>query len=358
MKCGEKMPNIMINETCNLRCPYCFASEFVNQSPKEMTMEAFQEALEFVLADGTERQIGIIGGEPALHSKINEILKIAMDDVRSYPVMIYTNAVFLEKISDENLENRKFRMLVNCNSPEDMGKDKYEKMRSNIRKFIEEHIGAGRFKLSINLYKPDFDYSYVLELVKEFRCDNIRLSVSVPSKNSLNGEDALSYFRRMKKCVMDFTADMLRAGVIPGFDCNFIPHCIYTEDEIKGLMGIKTRLRQLLKTSGNILIKAQDFGDSFWERSIISEIQACSPVVDILPDLTAVRCFGLSEYTKKSIRDFKSISELMKYYYDNIDYVSRDAYSSEECKDCFKRRNRKCSGGCYIFKIDKIIKAV
>ncbi|NTV90528.1 MAG: radical SAM protein, partial [Clostridiales bacterium] len=333
-----------VNELCNLRCPYCFASEFVNHDPKEMSMEVFKEALEFMLGDDSEVQVGIIGGEPTLYSHINEALELAMNDVRAYPVAVFTNAVNLEKIKPELLENRKYRMLINVNSPEDMGRVQYDKMRANIRRFIEEHIGEGRFKLSINLYKPDFDFSYVIDLVKEFQVNSVRVSISVPSRESLGEDDALSHFRKMKPVVLNFTRELVKWGVIPGFDCNFMPLCILTEEEQKELFGIKEFFKRHM-----------DFDDSFWERSIVSEVQTCSPVVDILPDLTAVRCFGLSEYTKQNIRDFSGMSELMEYYVNNIDRCSRDYYSSPECKDCFKRRNRKCSAGCYTYKMDQIL---
>jgi sulfatase maturation enzyme AslB (radical SAM superfamily) len=353
---GGKMANIMVNEACNLRCPYCFASEFVNQNPKEMTLEDFKEALEFVLGDGSHQQVGIIGGEPTIYKHINEALEIAIKDVRAYPVMIFTNAVTLENIRPELLEDRKFRMLVNCNSPEDMGKAKYDKMRENINKFIHEHIGEGRFKLSINLYKPDFDYSYVLDLVEEFQCDSLRMSISVPS-NDLDEKDSLAYFKKMKPVVMNFTMDLLKAGVIPGFDCNFMPLCLLTEEEIKNLMGIKEHLREYLKNyNSNILRKNRDvYGQSFWERSIICELQKCTPVIDILPDLTAVRCFGLSEHTKQNIRDFEGISDLIAFYEKNVDRETRDFYTSSECQDCDKRKNRVCSAGCHIFKVRKMV---
>ena len=65
------MANIMINEICNLRCPYCFADEFVNKNPKEMSMEDFDTALNFALSSGYDERIGLIGGEPTLHYKIN-----------------------------------------------------------------------------------------------------------------------------------------------------------------------------------------------------------------------------------------------------------------------------------------------
>jgi hypothetical protein len=340
------MANIMVNETCNLRCPYCFASEFVNQDRKEMTLDAFKEALKFILGKNYRVQVGIIGGEPTLYSHINEALEIAMADLHTYPVSLYTNAVHLDKIRPELLECTKFRMLVNCNSPEDMGATLYEKMRKNIRAFVDDHIGEGRFKLSFNLYKPDFDYRYAIDLVKEFQCDTIRMSISVPSRNNLKcGDDALTHFRKMKPIVLEFTAELCALGVIPGFDCNFMPQCVLTEDEKRKLSNIK-----------NFFIERMDRDQHFWQRSIISGIQSCSPVVDILPDLTSVRCFGLSEYTKVNIQDFKNIEELEKYYTDTIDKVSRAFYFSEECKECFMRKNGKCTAGCLTYKMEQLLK--
>lgn len=341
------MTNIMVNETCNLRCPYCFASEFVNQDCEEMTLDAFKEALEFILGKNYQVQVGIIGGEPTLYSHINEALEIAMADLRVNPVSLYTNAVQLDKIRPDLLECNKFRMLVNCNSPEDMGATRYEKMRKNIRAFVDDHFGAGRFKLSINLYKPDFDYRYVIDLVKEFRCDTIRLSISVPSRNSLKDDnDSLTFFREMKPLVLEFTEELCKLGVIPGFDCNFMPQCVLTEDEKRRLFHIKDFFMERINRDRY-----------FWQRSIISDIQSCSPVVDILPDLTSVRCFGLSEYTRVNIRDFKNLEELEKYYSDTIDKASRDFYFSEDCKECFMRKNGKCTAGCLTYKMEQLLKA-
>jgi len=311
-----------------------------------MPFENFKEALEFVVGDKYDVQVGIIGGEPTLYSHINEALELAMSNERVFPVTLYTNAVTLERIRPELLENRKFRMLVNVNSPEDMGQAKYEKMCRNINDFIYEHIGAGRFKLSVNLYKPDFDYSYVMDLVREFRCDNIRLSVSVPSRSELGKKDALTHFREMKPLVIEVTKKLAEQGVIAGFDCNFMPMCLLTEEEKEQLFQIK-----------HFFMRHLEHSENFWMRSIISEIQTCSPVVDILPNLTSVRCFGLSEYTKVNIRDFKNIEELEEYYYQNIDRKARDFYTSEECKNCFMRRNRKCSSGCLTYKMEQILAA-
>ena len=102
------MANIMVNEACNLRCPYCFAEEFINKAPKEMKLEDFRVALDFILSDNSERQVGIIGGEPLLYTHINEAVRIALDDPRTEIVMIFTNAVELERLSPDILESKNF----------------------------------------------------------------------------------------------------------------------------------------------------------------------------------------------------------------------------------------------------------
>ncbi len=339
------MANIMVNEICNLRCPYCFASEFVNNNPKEMTLGDFKTALDFVLGDKTDRQVGIIGGEPTLYPFINEALRIALDDVRSDPVMIYTNAVDLERIDPENLEDIKFRMLVNCNSPEDIGEKKFEKMRENLRRFKNDHFGEGRFRLSVNLYKPDFDYSYIIPIVQELQFDTIRLSISVPPKGSLESGTSLDYFRSMKPVALAFIRDMIRCGTLTGFDCNFLPECVLTKEEHDAML----RVKEIFVSS-----MSDKYSRTFWQRAILCELHNCTPVIDILPDLTAIRCFGLSEHTKQDIRNFKGIKELRKYYIDNVDRPAISFNSSPECKNCYSRESGDCSGGCHVFKADNL----
>jgi hypothetical protein len=339
------MANIMVNEACNLRCPYCFAEEFVNKTPKEMTLEDFRVALDFVLGDKRERQVGIIGGEPLLYTYIDEALRIALGDRRTEHVMIYTNAVELDRLAPEILEHSKFRMLVNCNSPEDMGSKAFEKMVRNLYSFQDDHSGDGRFRLSVNIYKPDFDYSYVIPIAQEMGFDVIRMSISVPQKGELNGMSPLQYFHEMKLVAMRFVCDMIRCGVITGFDCNFLPSCVLTKDQLDSVMAAKEVFYSAL---------SKRYSDEFWERSIVCETHNCTPVIDILPDLRAIRCFGLSEYTKRDIRDFRSIGELRDHYINTVDRPAHSLWTSDECRDCSERELGACSGGCLLFKAKQL----
>jgi len=339
------MANIMVNEACNLSCPYCFAGEFVNRDPQEMGLEDFRTALDFVLSDRTDRQVGIIGGEPLLYSHINEALTIALSDPRSDPVMLFTNLVDMDLLEPEILEASKFRMLVNCNSPEDMGAAAFEKMRRNLLSFNDDHFGKSRFRLSVNIYKPDFDYSYVIPLVTELGSDVIRLSISVPPGGALSGLGPLEYFREMKPVAMRFVGDMLRCGIITGFDCNFLPTCVLTSEEFDGVK----RAKEVFYSALN-----RKYSRTFWQRAILCETNNCTPVIDILPGLKAIRCFGLSEYTKQDIRDFKNIESLRRFYIDTVDRPSHALSTSALCEDCYNRESGECSSGCLLFKADRL----
>ena len=339
------MANIMVNEVCNLRCPYCFADEFVNKDTKEMTIEDFKTALNFVLGDRTEKQVGIIGGEPLLYTHIDEALRIALCDPRSEHVMIYTNAVELERLESDILDAKKFRMLVNCNSPEDMGEKAFEKMCENLLRFQTDHFGTGRFRLSINIYKPDFDYSYIIPIINEIGFDVIRLSISVPQNGDLKGKTPLEYFHEMKDVTMRFVRDMVRCGVLTGFDCNFLPSCVLSSEERQSLINVKEVFFSALY---------KQFSESFWERVILCETHNCSPVIDILPDLRAIRCFGMSEHTKQNISDFRGIEELRNYYIRTVDRPAIDICTSDDCKDCMHRELGVCSCGCLLFKAPQL----
>ncbi len=339
------MANIMVNEACNLRCPYCFAEEFVNKNTQEMTVEDFRTALDFAMSDKDDRQVGIIGGEPLLYTHIDEVMRIALSDPRTEIVMIYTNAVELDRLAPEILLAKKFRMLVNCNSPEDMGAKAFEKMRQNLLRFEREFMGEGRFRLSVNIYKPDFDYSYVMKLVEEIGFDVIRLSISVPQNGDLGGRPPLDYFVEMKHTAMKFVADMIQLGVLTGFDCNFLPPCVLTHDEFDTMMDVKDVFYREL---------SQQYSEMFWQRAIVCEMHNCTPVIDILPDLRAIRCFGMSEYTKQDIRDFKDINELRRFYVNQVDLPAQNKWADDRCADCYSREIGSCSGGCLIFKADQL----
>ena len=328
------MANIMVNEICNLRCPYCFADEFVNKNPKEMSMEDFDTALNFALSSGYDERIGLIGGEPTLHSHFKEILIKLINDNRVKNVTIFTNGVKINEYLNE-ISHPKIHLLINCNSPENMGANAYKIMVDNINEMILNRYYKEKDTLGINMYKPDFYYEYILGLLKQFDLKSVRTSISVPNDLKYLA-NPLIYFNIMKPRVLEFFGKLKEANIIPFFDCNAMPVCIWSESERNRIL--------------------QQFPQAKTKTNIFNTNVSCSPIIDILPDLTIIRCFGLSEYTKKKISDFKNIREARNYYARTIDSFACNSCHSKKCFSCYEREIGKCNGGCLCFKIKDIKK--
>lgn len=325
----------MINEVCNLRCPYCFADEFVNKNANEISMENFDKALNFALSSDPNERVGIIGGEPTLHSKFKEILIKLINDKRVKNVTIFTNAVCIDKFANE-LADPKFHLLINCNSPENMGQSKYDTMVSNIDNLINNRYYRDKITLGINMYKPDFDYEYIIDLLSRFKLKKLRTSISVPNDPDFVS-NPLHYFELMKPSVLKFFSELEKIGVVPFFDCNAMPHCIWDKEE----------RAEIVKKNPEIVSMTNIFAPTV----------SCNPIIDILPDLTIIRCFGLSEHTKMNMLDFNNISEARNYYLRTIDAFSCNTCHSSECNSCKERIFGNCNGGCLCFKINDIIDA-
>lgn len=367
------MANIMITKRCNLRCAYCFANEFVGDVDSvkggdgdknnvgsgitdrdgvdskegmnsemdsdegmdsadmclDISMESFREILDFILGDGSVTKLGLIGGEPTLHPSFGEMLDLLIQEERAEAVTIYTNGTALAPYL-EQLSHPKFHLLVNCND--------LTGQELLFKRFMESLEGAfaklpDRIILGANYYKPDYDYRYLCRLIERFACRRLRLSISVPNTEEYVYEP-LDYFRQMKPKIFGFFRTMKELGTVPFLDCNIFPACLVTADEME---------------------EFAEWGCDNPLSVLKNHRTGCMPVIDILPDGTAVRCFGLSEYTKAQIRDFASVSDLRNYYMRTVDAYAVNCYYHEQCTGCYKYKTAKCYGGCLIYKIDQIL---
>lgn len=332
------MPNIMLTDSCNLSCPYCFANEFVNKSANEISIDNFISALDFILKDRRCRDIGLIGGEPALHSKFRDLLKLVNDDKRIQNVDIYTNGVLLDRYWDE-LCNKKVHLLINCNPPSATGTHNFQKICDNLAFMINHLDMKERLMLGINMYDVDFEYEYLLTLLDRYRFNNVRIAITVPNADGEHIPDARRYFLPYKKQMHAFFRELLKRRIEPIYDCNKLPRCLIDKDEWATYMQFN------------------DFLDTppYSEFDIRSESVRCAPVIDIMPDLTAVRCFGLSQYTKVHIGDFENLTDLKNYYAWSIDSFAYHTDSMSDCRNCYQQKTLNCMGGCLVYKIKQIM---
>lgn len=328
------MPNIMLTYGCNLKCPYCFANEFVNKKASYITEENFVKAIDFLTREN-EARIGLIGGEPTLHPKFKKFLEFLIGNRKVIEATIYTNGIFLDRYINQII-SPKFRLLVNCNSPREIGEEYFEKMKANLYHLVKDHYMRDRMNLGINLYKDDLDYSYIIELLKECGLHRVRISLTVPDFSACKNVNAIEYFKKRKPFLLRFLSDMKENNILPYYDCNKPPYCIWTDDEKEWLENMVAQYHV--------------------ESNLIGDHSFCYPVIDILPNLQAVRCFGMSGYEKVNIDNFSGVSEIASYFLNHIDSASYQIPMADMCKECRKRQTRKCTAGCIGFKSDAITK--
>lgn len=304
------MLNLFLTGDCNLKCSYCFASDFVNKGMKEFSIENIVKILDFIKINGTN-QIGILGGEPFLHSKITDILKILRDNNDIKDIFIYTNGLLLEKYID-NLYDKKFKLLINCNSPESLGKS-YIKLVNNIE--MLNKLNSDRISIGINLPFVDFEYNYIFDLLHKFNKKILRFSFATSNEEKKTIKNPIEYFEIIKPYIMAFYNDCFKNDIIPFPSCNTMPPCILQKDDKKILV--------------KLFLKSMYWG---YNSVPLLFFYKCNPVIDVFPNLNASRCFGFSESCMVPLFKFKSLNEIYNYFVENID----------ENKNTFKNTNKKC----------------
>ena len=316
------MANIALLNRCNLRCPYCFADNYIASEKEDITIDVFKELVDFSSQDGN---VGIIGGEPLLHKDFDKIMEIVSCDFRISKVTVFTNGIFIDKHIDALCYNT-VNLLINVNSRADIGESNFEKIDKNIDALIK----MGRkysISLGVNIYKQDQDFSDFLYLVKKYGFKRVRLSVVIPQIK----QNGIEYFISMKPTLLKLYKALGEMGVSPCYDCNAIPECVYTDKE-----------RELLESL--------PFANQFERDIFLGKRSVCSPVIDLYPDKTATRCFGCYDMDRVSIDEFKSIEDLRNYFFMHIDARLVHSPACDSCKDCYKHKTFGCFGGCLCYK--------
>jgi MoaA/NifB/PqqE/SkfB family radical SAM enzyme len=319
------MANIALLNRCNLKCPYCFANDYTESKGDDINVDTFLELLDFVAPD---REVGLIGGEPLLHEKIDTFLEILDNDYRFRAVTLFTNGIYIDKHIDY-LKSPNLIILINVNSKEQIGK-LFDKVDNGIELLINQGM-KNSITLGINIYKENQDFSDILYLAKKYGIKKIRVSVVIPQDKS---EGGINYFYRMKNTLLSLCRELKEIGACPYYDCNAVPECIYTDEETE-------------------FISSLPFNSEYEREIFMGKRSVCSPVIDIYPDKTATRCFGCYD-NKVKIEDFKSILDIRNYFFMQIDSRLVHNYSRKECKDCYKHKTFGCFGGCLCYKKNDI----
>ena len=326
------MASIILTTRCNLHCPYCFASGFVNREKSDISITHFLQAVSFITR--TESSVSLIGGEPTIHPGFQTIMDLLIANPRVNNVNLFTNNIFSDQYIPQ-MTHPKVTVIVNCNSPLDVGKEIYARFQQNLDLLFRHCSRTNQIHLGFNLYSDSMDYSYMLDLLKRYSLRTVRTSLTVPVFSSYTDVNVLDYFRKRKKSLLNLFRDLDHIQVMAFMDCNHPPYCIWTEEE-------KEWLKSYISRCG------------LRNDRLIDCCSPCSPDVTIYPDLQADRCYGMSDYMKVPISEYKDIPDLIRFFANEMDAVAYKLPADGECRNCQEWRARRCLGGCIGYKSSRI----
>lgn len=314
------MANIAITNYCNLSCPYCFANEFILENKEEISISQLNTILEF-LKKAPPPRIGIIGGEPTLHPKIDVVISTIKEFVKTYngKIALFTNGIQLNKIF--SLIDNTTDILINLNEPEVIGDYNWKKIQQNLT-YLAMIDKIRYVKFGINLYLDIKNLEYIFVTAKQFKQNTIRCSCVAPTCQYKN-ISKYDYYNRMKPIFLQFCNLAKQYNIQLALDCNHIPKCYFTDEEYNTIKGV-----------------------------ILNDTSICVPVVDITPSFYGSSCFG--SYDLIDLHQFENLLEAIKYFKEqkmNVLMEKNDAYP---CTNCDRFQEKKCQGGCLAFAKHKI----
>jgi len=314
------MANLVISARCNMACPYCFASEYLDgqsgnipgHASPYIDLETFEDRLDFLDRSNID-EIRLIGGEPSLHPRFPEIIQRAVK--RGKRILIFTHGLLTESAltSLEVLPPERVTVLVNMNASRS-GDEPSQKEETHRRKTLLR-LG-GRVQLGFTIFQPDFELDFLIPLMVETGCQkSVRLGIAQPSLNGRNRYLHPKQYISVGRRLADWAERAGRLGIWMGFDCGFV-RCMFSESD----------LERLNKAGAGIAYR-------------------CNPILDIDLKDKALHCFPLGDKFQTDLKLTLTAGELRAILEDKAKPYRR-AGIYKECTICSYKQNGECMGGC------------
>lgn len=309
------MANIIISDVCNLKCPFCFAREYLDAAQHEsafIPLDVFEQRLDF-LEHSDIQEIRLIGGEPTLHPHFREIVEMA--SARQKRLVVFSHGLIPERalVCLEALSPENCTVLVNTNASRN-GYGPTEKEESQRTETIRR-LGS-KVLPGFTIYTPDFEMGFLLELIETTGCKKqIRVGLAQAVLSTTNQYLHPKQYPAVGQRLARFAELASSKAVRLELDCGFVL-CMFSDDD-----------RQILRSAGTNLESR------------------CNPILDIGLDGRTIHCFPLTGRIESPPNHRMTAQELRKELSSKT-RAYRTAGIYKECSDCQFKLNGSCSGGC------------
>jgi radical SAM protein with 4Fe4S-binding SPASM domain len=351
--------NIILNSYCNLKCNYCFADEYMEetvQSPgKSMDFGFFMNDLLPKIKN--DANINFMGGEPTLHPKFSEMFSQTLESMPPYSSLgVFTNGLMPEKALDvligaggrNGAISRKvgFAILLNWQTMENISEKNHQRCGEVAETLLR--INGYSVTFSINLYSIEQDLMRQCEEIDAIyqkvglpkdQMYKIRVSPAFP----IVGEDLNVYLpirqfpqmgRKMIEVVKRFPQLSFR------FDCSF-PPCFLDE-----LQADEYPLTERFFFHGSQQVPPVEE----WNQHHLYFGCADGSPMDIDSKGDCFNCFPFHNMKLGNVSEFKEINSIATARMGArfLNNVFEETKAKEPCRSCPHYMVR-CSSGCFSY---------
>ncbi len=351
--------NIILNSYCNLKCNYCFADEYmeetVNSPGKSMDFDYFIG--EMLPKIKTTPVLNFMGGEPTLHPRFTEIFSQTLEQMLPFSNLgVFTNGLMPDKVLDCLMASigingsiqRKitFSVLLNWQTKENISTKNHRRCRE-VAKALFSKNGYG-VTFSINLYSKDQDlYNQCREI------DEIYQEIGLPKDQQYRirvspafpivGEEKNTYlpirdYPKVGRMMLDILKEFPQMAF--RFDCSF-PPC-FLDDILESEYGLEERFYF------HSYKQVPDIKD--WNTKQIYFGCADGSPMDIDAKGDCFNCFPFHDLKLGNISDFKEVNPISEARMGSkfLTTVFETTKAKEPCASCPHYMVR-CSSGCFSY---------
>ncbi len=283
-----------------------------------MSFGNLKKVMAFMKKSGVSR-FNMIGGEPTLHSRFEEIYDIISDN--GFSVMIFSNGVIdKHKVEFLSKKDNLVSILLNIREPEEYSAKDWEKILYACFRLNKAVV------LSYRVYKMDFDPGFLFDLIDEYRLKRlINWAISCPSLISGNVYIPIEDHEKVVERMVEFSRES------------------------------KTRNTQWYSDAGFILCAFANgkLGELKENVDFVPDTN-CYSAIEVAPDLRVSRCYGTAPKTQPSLKitDFKNLKEAERYFFTKSLPFKRVG-AMDKCFGCKYIVSQRCGGGCMVHILKK-----
>jgi hypothetical protein len=308
--------NLVLARGCSNSCPYCFeTAERQGGKQRFISMENVAHFARWARNAYLE-SLQLVGGEPFLHPQLGPIVTMFRRVCPGTHLMVLTGGIFDNRLLDD-LAPEDVGLAFNINEPRDYKKRKhFTQVISNVETAIRKGF---RVLLSFNVWRLDFDPSFMPTLAHRLARSSFRWAVANPQRDFPSRVvEPMQYTALGERCFA-MLQQAAQLNIEARLDCP-LPLCFFNDSQLGWV-------RQ-------------------YHPGTAQRMGSCGPPLDVTPELEVIRCFALSKLTRVKLTDFAHEREIANWFLSHIEPQLLQKGCFSQCSECPHFKMGRCYGGC------------